>query len=357
MAIKIGNLDISAFKVGSGDCSIYLGDTLLYSGGTTPPVFQGKWLATYSGGTTSSADCDASSSITENEITLTDLVDVEIGNCVTSIGDGVFYACSSITSATIPNSVTYIGGAAFNNCSELTNVTIGSGVTNIDDMAFRNCTSLTSITVEATTPPTLGYRAFDNTNNCPIYGPASSVNAYKSDWSDYASRITAIPSPTPPVFQGKWLATYAGGTSSSADCDASSAITDNEITLIDLVSVEIGNCVTSISGGSFGFCNTLTSVTFTQGSQLTNIEGFDGCSSLTSITLPSGVTTIGGFALFGCSGLTSITIEATTPPILGEYAFEDTNDCPIYVPAESYIDYITDSDWSEYASRITSIQS
>lgn len=34
MAIKIGNTDISAFKVGSGDCTIYLGDTLLYSGGT-----------------------------------------------------------------------------------------------------------------------------------------------------------------------------------------------------------------------------------------------------------------------------------------------------------------------------------
>lgn len=28
--IKIGNLDISAFKVGSNDCKIYLGDTLLY---------------------------------------------------------------------------------------------------------------------------------------------------------------------------------------------------------------------------------------------------------------------------------------------------------------------------------------
>lgn len=34
--IKIGSLDISAFKVGSSDCKIYLGDTLLYDGGTTP---------------------------------------------------------------------------------------------------------------------------------------------------------------------------------------------------------------------------------------------------------------------------------------------------------------------------------
>ena len=34
MGIKLGNLDISSFKVGSDDCKIYLVDTLLYSGGT-----------------------------------------------------------------------------------------------------------------------------------------------------------------------------------------------------------------------------------------------------------------------------------------------------------------------------------
>lgn len=36
--IKIGNLDISSFKVGPDNCKVYLGDTLLYSGGTTPPT-------------------------------------------------------------------------------------------------------------------------------------------------------------------------------------------------------------------------------------------------------------------------------------------------------------------------------
>ena len=36
--IKLGSLDISAFKVGSADTKVYLGDTLLYSGGTTPPT-------------------------------------------------------------------------------------------------------------------------------------------------------------------------------------------------------------------------------------------------------------------------------------------------------------------------------
>lgn len=44
--MKIGNLDISYFKVGGADCSIYLGDTKLYPSGEPTPSFNGKWLAT-----------------------------------------------------------------------------------------------------------------------------------------------------------------------------------------------------------------------------------------------------------------------------------------------------------------------
>lgn len=49
--IKIGNTDISAFKVGSGDCTIYLGSTLLYSGGTTPPTPTYQWVLYNAGAT------------------------------------------------------------------------------------------------------------------------------------------------------------------------------------------------------------------------------------------------------------------------------------------------------------------
>ena len=217
--IKLGNNDIT-LKVGSNDVSAaYLGSTLVYSGGTPPtPSFDGKWLATYDGGTTSSAECDASSAITNNEITKSGLTSVEIGDCVTSIGKNAFSGCTSLTNATIgngvtsivqsafnqcrnltsvniPSSVTSIGISAFYNCISLTSVTIGSGVTSIGGNVFLNCSSLTSITVEAITPPTLDIRAFDNTNGCPIYVPAQSVSAYQSAnyWSNYASRIQAIP--------------------------------------------------------------------------------------------------------------------------------------------------------------------
>jgi len=65
-------------------------------------------------------------------------------------------------------------------------------MTSIGDQAFYNCNKLTSITCLATTPPTLGSNVFYSTNNCPIYVPSGSVNAYKSSWSDYASRIQSI---------------------------------------------------------------------------------------------------------------------------------------------------------------------
>ena len=143
---------------------------------------------------------------------------VRIGSGVTTIGNGAFNSCSGLTSVTIPDSVTSIGNYAFNGCSSLSSVTIGSGVTTIGNGAFNycrgltsvtipdsvtsigieafdNCTSLTSVTVNAITPPNLGDSVFSNTNDCPIYVPAASVDAYKaaSEWRGYASRIQPIP--------------------------------------------------------------------------------------------------------------------------------------------------------------------
>ena len=54
MGIKLGNLDISSFKVGGADCSIYLGDTKLYpSEEPTPQTLQ--WV-TFNNGDTIPSD-------------------------------------------------------------------------------------------------------------------------------------------------------------------------------------------------------------------------------------------------------------------------------------------------------------
>ena len=304
----------------------------------------------------------------------TSLTSVTIPDSVTTIY-GAFQGCTSLTSIEIPNSVTTIGNLAFSGCTGLKNVIIGSGVTSIGGSAFQRCTSLTSITVNATTPPALGRTPFSSTNNCPIYVPCGSVNAYKtaSGWRSYASRIACMP---------KWYAYYTNNEIVSAGCDSTHSIASNEISSITqnlnaLKDVKIYDCVTAIDNYAFYYYGTLTgitiptsvttigSMTFAYCTGLTTIEfvgiqdsltsygsmAFGRCTSLTSLTIPSSVTSIGVAAFCDCSGLTSITVNATTPPALGTDAFDNTNDCPIYVPCGKLQEYKTA--WSAYASRIS----
>lgn len=154
---------------------------------------------------------------------------------------GVFANCKSLTKVHISSSVTHIGGMAFVGCTALTTLTGCEGVTNlvkqqafdgctslvgvlnlpkvkvIDQYSFRNCkltkvdigadcttisasafqnnTTLEAFICRTATPPSLANsNALSSTNNCPIYVPNDSVEAYKtaSNWSSYASRIKPL---------------------------------------------------------------------------------------------------------------------------------------------------------------------
>ena len=169
--------------------------------GIVPPTPTGnKLVATYTGDTTREVECNDSTTLTTGETKpsgyqASAMTSAVIGDCVTSIGNSAFTNCRKITNIVISDGVTSIGDRAFQYCSGLTSMNIPSSVTSIGKRAFDDCTSLTSVTCLATTPPTLGNYAFDDTNNCPIYVPSASVSAYKSatNWSRYASRIQAIP--------------------------------------------------------------------------------------------------------------------------------------------------------------------
>ena len=122
------------------------------------------------------------------------LTSVTIPNSVKKINKGTFLSCLSLSSVTIGSSVTSIGDFAFYSCSKLTSITVPSCVTDIGRAAFEDCTSLTYATIESEVPPTIGLGAFYNDDpygNYPIYVPCNSVDAYKSAWSEYETRIVA----------------------------------------------------------------------------------------------------------------------------------------------------------------------
>lgn len=122
-----------------------------------------------------------------------------------------------------------------------------------------------------------------------------------------------------------------------------------------LDAVTIPDGVLSIADDAFSYCSGMTSITIPDSVLTIGERAFFKNSSLTSCTIGSGITSIGGSTFLSCNSLTSMTINSTTPPTLGNNAFSNTNNCPIYVPRESVDTYKSASGWSAYASRIQPI--
>lgn len=120
------------------------------------------------------------------------LTTVTISNNIKSLGGSCFEGCTSLETIIIPDSVYYISGRAFERCSNLSSVTIGSGIEEIVDYAFCNCTNLSTFIINSTTPPILGDYVFLYTSeSLKIYVPDESVNTYKTstNWENIADKI------------------------------------------------------------------------------------------------------------------------------------------------------------------------
>ena len=82
---------------------------------------------------------------------------------------------------------------------------------------------------------------------------------------------------------------------------------------------------------------------------------FITCNSMTSVIIPSCIESIGTMAFSECTSLQEIVCKAETPPTITASTFSDTNNCPIYVPADSITAYTSANGWSDLSSRITQI--
>ena len=268
---------------------------------------------------------------------------ISIPNSVTSIKRGAFYACSGLLSITIPDSVTSISNYAFESCSGLTNITlpdsmvsigafafyscsalksiaIPDGVTSIEGHTFYKCGSLTSITIPDSVT-SIGNYAFWNCSSLMSVTLPDSMTSIGERAFFGCSSLTSVTIPDGVTSIEGYTFYYCGSLTSITIADSVTSIGDWAFQgCSSLTSVTFPDSITSIGDNAFQNCSSLTNVTFPD--SITSIGGqaFLNCSSLTSVTLPDSMTSIGGGVFSHCDGLTSITIPNSVTSI-GDYAF------------------------------------
>ena len=274
-----------------------------------------------------------------------EIADIRIPRSIASIGDSAFAACSNLSSITFDdNSVLEsIGAYAFSDCDVLSSIIIPDSVISIGESIFSNCNALKSLTI-----PFVGNRAGVTNSDKYQYplGYLFEVNNgtggtrqvfYEGSASQTTYKHYNIPSSL------KFVTVTGGNILYGAfyNCSNVTSITiGDRVTAIGnqafyncdgLSSIEFSNDsqLTTIGSSAFGYCDNLREIRFDENCKLTSIGdyAFRDCINLTTITIPKNVETIGTSILTGCGNLEELTI-----PFVGNRAgitSNDTNQYPI----------------------------
>ncbi len=243
---------------------------------------------------------------------------------VTIVYSKGFQDCTELTSITIPSTMKEVWSNSFNGCTNLQTVIFDNctELTLLGNDSFKNCTSLTSIKIPASVTEIGQVKGSTDGRGKIFNGCTNLVTIDFEDDAQYASLD---------VFQNN---TQLKNVTIPSGVGTVDATFDNNTTL---ETVKIQDGITSLGQNAFQWCTKLTSITFSENSQLTKIYRcvFNGCTNLTEIAIPSGVTSIEYGAFSFCNRLTKVITSSLEDWLKIFFDNEEAN--PLYFAHHLYV--------------------
>ena len=249
----------------------------------------------------------------------TALTDVKLPTTLKKLGESAFFGCSSLREIEIPEGLYTVWGYTFKNCTKLEKVTFPSTLVKIDEAAFYGCSSLKTLTIPDNVS-IIGIYCFKNCTSLSSVQLSANIQQIR-EAVFYGTAITELKVPDKVTSIGAYA---------FKNCTKLKNVTfSKNLTKIDdsafyacsgLTVLNLPDSLTDIKDYAFRKCTELKTVNFSAGLKTVGESSFYGCEKLTELKLPEGVTDIKGYAFKGCIGVTTITLP-TTLKTMGESAF------------------------------------
>lgn len=325
-------------------------------------------------------------SLSGNALTSPSLERITLNTC-NKVPANAFLGCKNLQTVSIPM-CTSIGSSAFLNCSGLTSMNL-MNCYDINEYAFANCVNLSEIYL-GNANMDIASTAFVNTpianGTGTIYVPENQYGRF-TEWSKWTSYSTIIKSfkfsettytyndqygimNGPSEFYDDKIIMVGRQTFfncrqlekiSLPNCEYADYLTDSPV----FYSAELPKC--KITNQTF--YNTNISMASLPECMILGPATFNRCTNLTSINLPK-CKIIEEAAFSYCTKLSAVYLPSTEmchikewsggiQTVFGQTPIVDSSYLgyfgSIYVPSNLVDTYKTDSEWSRYADRITSI--